>query len=143
MVRKYNPKNYKICIIGLGYVGLPLLLQFSKYFDVFGVDKSVDRINALKNGIDPSAEISNSALKLLDKNTLKYNLNDIPNCDVYLCTLPTPISDDKKPDLAALIDFCNTVGLKITKNNTIVFESAVYPGVTEDVCIPILERKSG
>ena len=143
MTPTYNTKDFKICVVGLGYVGLPLLLKFSEHFDVAGLDNSKTLITSLKNGIDRTSEADSEALALINKEIFKSRWSDLTDCNVYICTVPTPVNDDNSPDLTALIDFCDSMGQKLKRKDTIVFESTVYPGVTEEVCVPILEKLSG
>ncbi len=137
----------KIAIIGLGYVGLPLAVEFSKYFSVIGYDKNNQRINELNNFKDSTGEISRNKLKYyLTSNKLTLVSNDeidlIQNANTYIVTVPTPIDKENKPDLRPLISASETVGKYINKNDTIIFESTVYPGTTEEICVPIIEKIS-
>ena len=143
MTNNYNLNDYNICVVGLGYVGLPLLLLLSDHFDVAGLDKSTSLIRSLRDGVDRTSEADISRLQRIDKEIFTQNWGDVSNCNVYICTLPTPVTIDKEPDVSALVDFCNDVGSVLKVEDTIVFESTVYPGVTEEVCIPILEKVSG
>lgn len=137
----------KIAIIGLGYVGLPLAVEFSKYFSVIGYDKNNQRINELNNFKDSTGEISRNKLKYyLTSNKLSLVSNDeidlIQTANTYIVTVPTPIDKENKPDLRPLISASETVGKYINKNDTIIFESTVYPGTTEEICVPIIEKIS-
>lgn len=137
----------KIAIIGLGYVGLPLAVEFSKYYSVIGYDKSYKRINELKNFKDSTGEISITKLKsslALNKITLVSNdqIDIIKNANIYIVTVPTPIDKENKPDLRSLINASETVGKYIRKNDTVIYESTVYPGTTEEICVPIIEKIS-
>ena len=134
----------KIAIIGLGYVGLPLAVEFAKKFKVVGFDISSSRINELKNGHDSTLEIEDNVLSLSSDN-LNYSsdINDTKNCNIYIITVPTPIDEANRPNLKPLITSSQTVGSVINKNDIIIYESTVYPGVTEDVCVPELEKSSG
>ena len=136
-------KNTKICIFGLGYVGLPLAIAFEKYFSVIGYDINLNRINALKKNIDITKEVSKKALVKAKSIKFTSNKKDIGNIDIFIVTVPTPIYKTKKPDLRLLIKSCNTIGQLIKKNNIVIFESTVYPGVTEEICAKIIEKKSG
>ena len=134
----------KIAIIGLGYVGLPLAVEFAKKFEVVGFDINSSRINELKNGHDSTLEIEDNVLSLSSDN-LNYSsdINDTKNCNIYIITVPTPIDEANRPNLKPLITSSQTVGSVIDKNDIIIYESTVYPGVTEDVCVPELEKSSG
>lgn len=133
----------RICIIGLGYVGLPLATEFGKVFDTLGFDVDASRIEDLLQGFDKTKEVSKA--EILDAKKLKYtgDIKDISNRDVYIVTVPTPIDKDKKPNLAPLRAASETVGKSISKGVYVIFESTVYPGCTEEVCVPIIEKYSG
>lgn len=138
--------NHKIGIIGLGYVGLPLLNEFSKKFEVFGYDINNIKIKSLKNGNDYTQEIGDKRLKYL--NTLETvaftsNINDIKDCNVFIVTVPTPITEFKHPDLNPLIMSTKSIGKILKKDDFVIYESTVYPGVTNEECIPLLEKESG
>lgn len=141
----YSIKDFKICIIGLGYVGLPLAHRLGmKGFDVFGYDIDIDRVNELKRFTDRNNDILDSQLKDLSKKIfLTHNEDDIKNCNIYIVTVPTPINDDKTPNLNPLINASKLVGKLIKKNDIVVYESTVYPGVTDEICTPVLENESG
>ena len=132
-------KQYHISVIGIGYVGLPLALAFSKHYPVVGFDIKQDRINELKNNIDSNLEynfVSND--NLFFSNTI----NDIQSSNIYIVTVPTPIKEDNSPDLTYLESASRMIGSYINKGDIIIYESTVYPGVTEDFCVPILEKES-
>jgi UDP-N-acetyl-D-galactosamine dehydrogenase len=138
--------NNKIAVIGLGYVGLPLAVEFAKKYRVVGFDINKSRVNALNNGEDHTLEVSSEDLKsvLSDKGLLcSYDLNDIKECDFYIVTVPTPVDKHNRPDLTPLYKASETVGKVLKKGDIVVYESTVYPGVTEDECVPVLERVSG
>ncbi len=137
-------KEKKIAILGLGYVGLPLALQLSLSYNVIGFDTDHTRIKELRKGIDKTLEVSESLLKKQQKNNLFFTTNskDIFNCNFYIATVPTPIDVEKKPDFFALKMVCETIGKLLSRGDTVVFESTVYPGATEEICGPILERFS-
>jgi UDP-N-acetyl-D-galactosamine dehydrogenase len=141
---KFKKSDYKICIVGLGYVGLPLAARFSlKGFDVIGYDINEERVNQLKDNIDINNDIPKKNLKNLTKNcNLISNINEIEQCNVYIVTVPTPINDDKTPDLKPLISSSEVVGSIIKKGSIVIYESTVYPGVTDEICTPVLEEKS-
>jgi len=135
--------NKKIAIIGLGYVGLPLAVEFSKKREVIGLDVNKNRIDELKKGIDATGELSKQELK--DGVNINYttNFDKLKDCAIFIITVPTPIDKHKKPDLTALEKSSNSVGKIIKKNDIIIYESTVYPGATEEVCVPIIEQQSG
>ena len=143
-MKKKNKEDYKICIIGLGYVGLPLASRFlQKGFDVTGFDIKKERISELKNGFDINDDLIDENLQIVSKSCkLTSNVNDIKNCNIHIITVPTPINDDKTPDLKPLISSSEMVGSVLKKGSIVIYESTVYPGVTDDVCTPILEKKS-
>ena len=135
--------NKKICIIGLGYVGLPLAVAFAKKYNVVGFDINKTRIDELNNSIDKTLEIENVELEEVHNNiTYSLNINDIKDCNIYIVTVPTPIDKNNKPDLTPLIKSSQTVGKVLKKDDIVIYESTVYPGVTEDVCVPELEKVS-
>ena len=136
-------KNTKICVIGLGYVGLPLAVAFAKKFEVFGFDINKSRIDQLKSGVDVTKELNQEEMQKLPKIKFCTDLVDIADCNTYIVTVPTPITSDKNPDLAPLIGASEAVGSVLQSGDTVIYESTVYPGVTEDTCIPILEKTSG
>ncbi len=135
--------NKDIVVIGLGYVGLPLAVKLSSAFNVIGYDISQNRINDLKNYYDSTKEISKSVLKKANNLIVTYDKNLINKKYVYIVTVPTPVKSNNLPDLSLLKSACKLVGKNINKNAIIIFESTVYPGVTEKVCAPILAKESG
>ena len=140
-----NKDKYKICIIGLGYVGLPLAARFSlKGFDVMGFDINQDRVTELKNSVDRNNDMDISDINsLLSSCKLSSNDDDLSDRNIFIVTVPTPINDDKTPDLEPIISSSKLVGKYISKGSVVIYESTVYPGVTDDVCTPILEKESG
>jgi UDP-N-acetyl-D-galactosamine dehydrogenase len=133
----------KIAIIGLGYVGLPLAVEFSKFFEVVGFDLKLKRINDLKKKIDETKEISSKILEnIKNKIIFTNNINLIKNCNIFIITVPTPINFNKKPDLSALIFATKIVSKVLKKHDVVVYESTVFPGCTEEICVPILEKFS-
>ena len=136
--------NPKICIVGLGYVGLPLAVAFAEKFQVIGFDISNNRIKELNADHDKTFEIENSLLKSV-KNNIIYttDIQDTKDCNIYIITVPTPIDRANRPDLSPLIDSSKTVGKVLSKGDIAIYESTVYPGVTEDICVPELEKASG
>ena len=143
-MKNLSKEDYKICIVGLGYVGLPLAARFSlKEFNVTGFDIKEERINQLVNKIDINNDISNTNLETLVKNSkLTSNIDEIKESNIFIITVPTPINEDKTPDLGPLIASSKLVGSLIKKGSIIIYESTVYPGVTDEICTPILEEKS-
>ncbi len=138
--------EYKIGIIGLGYVGLPLAVAFSNKFKVVGFDINQQRISELLNGIDKTLEIEEDKLNnAIQTNGFlpSYNLKELDSCNFYIITVPTPIDLNKRPDLTPLKKASETIGAVLKKGDIVVYESTVYPGVTEEYCVPILEEKSG
>tara|TARA_B110000027_G_scaffold132988_1_gene160396 strand:+ start:670 stop:1914 length:1245 start_codon:yes stop_codon:yes gene_type:complete len=140
-----NKDKYKICIIGLGYVGLPLAARFSlKGFDVLGFDINQDRVTELKNSVDRNNDMDISDINsLLSRCKLSSDADDLSDRNIFIVTVPTPINDDKTPDLEPIISSSKLVGKYISKGSIVIYESTVYPGVTDDVCTPILEKESG
>ncbi len=138
-------KYKKIAIIGLGYVGLPLAVLFSTKYKVIGFDKDKVRVDELNEFYDRTNEVESLKLKnaLINNLQVTNTYDKITDCTIYIITVPTPIDDDKKPDLSYLLDASNKVGEVLTKNNFVIFESTVYPGCTEEECIPLLEKSSG
>jgi UDP-N-acetyl-D-glucosamine/UDP-N-acetyl-D-galactosamine dehydrogenase len=141
--KKIMINNKKIAIIGLGYVGLPLAVEFGKKRTIIGFDINQSRINELKNGIDSTLETTTEELK--DAVHLSYttNLEDVKDCTIFIVTVPTPIDKHKRPDLTPLEKSSESVGSILKKGDIVIYESTVYPGATEEVCVPILEQQSG
>src|SRR5690606_24883473 len=140
----------KIAIIGLGYVGLPLAVAFAKKYPVAGFDINKQRINSLSQGKDHTLEVDDEELtsvirKDLNGSGLHFtdNLDNIKDCTVFIVTVPTPVDKHNKPDLTPLYKASETVGKVLKKGDIVIFESTVYPGVTEDECVPVLEKFSG
>ena len=135
--------NKEIALIGLGYVGLPLAVEFGKNRKVVGFDVNRHRINELKNGVDSTLETSQQ--ELIDATYLSFTtkIDDIKDCKIYIVTVPTPIDKYKKPDLTHLEKSSESIGLILKKGDIVIYESTVYPGATEEICVPILEKKSG
>ena len=135
-------KTSKIAVIGLGYVGLPLALEFAKKYKVLGFDINQKRVDMLNRQEDPSKELSSEAFNGCDI-TFSANLEELKTCQFYIVAVPTPIDDGKNPDLKPLIGASTTVGKVLKKGDYVVFESTVYPGCTEEDCIPVMEAESG
>ena len=135
--------NRKICIVGLGYVGLPLAVAFAEKFQVMGFDISSERIQELENGHDKTLEIKDNLLQSVKSNiTYTANINDINDCNIYIVTVPTPIDSNNRPDLTPLIESSKAIGAILNQGDIVIYESTVYPGVTEDICVPVLEKSS-
>ena len=132
-----------IAIIGLGYVGLPLAVEFGKKYTTIGFDISESRIEELKNGIDRTLEIDSNLLKSATQLKFSGNVDDLKNADIFIITVPTPIDKNKRPDLTPLIKASETVGKVLKKGDIVIYESTVYPGCTEEDCVPVLEKFSG
>ncbi len=137
-------KKNKICIIGLGYVGLPLAHAFSFKYDVVGFDIYQSRIDELNNAFDKTLELNEKQVQEALKNNIKFtsNTKDIQDCNIYIVTVPTPIDKNKRPDLTPLIRASETIGKVLKKDDIVIYESTVYPGATEEDCVPILEKFS-
>jgi len=133
----------KIAIIGLGYVGLPLAVEFGKKRSVIGFDINQPRIAALQAGHDSTLEVDDAELKESTHLTYSANAADLEPANVYIVTVPTPIDDHKRPDLTPLIKASETIGKTLKKGDIVIYESTVYPGATEEDCVPVLERVSG
>ena len=132
-----------IGVIGLGYVGLPLATEFGRNRNVIGFDINESRIIELKNGVDRTLEISNKELKDSIHLSFSNNLEDLKECKIFIITVPTPINKNKEPDLDPLKQATNAIGSILKKGDIVIYESTVYPGATEEVCVPILQKKSG
>lgn len=137
---KYQNKIIHICVLGLGYVGLPLAVEFSKKYKVIGFDKNVIRINNLKKGKDTNDDIK---FKLNKNIRFTDNILDIVDCNIYIIAVPTPINKKLQPNLAPLIEASKTIGKILNKGDVVIYESTVYPGCTENDCIPIISEISG
>ena len=137
--------NYKICVIGLGYVGLPLARLFSTKYQTVGFDMNQKRVDALMEGHDATLEVADDLLQAAIKNGFKCTtqLDDIRDCNVYIVAVPTPVDENNRPDLRPLWGASETVGKVISKGDIVVYESTVYPGVTEEECLPVVEKVSG
>ena len=142
MHKELAEKKFKLCVIGLGYVGLPIALAFAKKFKVVGFDIREDRVALLKQNIDPSQELEASDFDGADI-TFTHDLEDLRDVQFFVVAVPTPIDDHNNPDLRALLGASRTVGKVLKKGDYVVYESTVYPGCTEEDCVPILEQESG
>ncbi|ENX25430.1 Vi polysaccharide biosynthesis UDP-N-acetylglucosamine C-6 dehydrogenase TviB [Acinetobacter sp. CIP 102136] len=135
--------DLKIAIIGLGYVGLPLAVEFGKQLPVVGFDIHQKRIQELQSGQDHTLEVSSEELKQAIHLSYSANLDDLRGCNFFIVTVPTPIDEFKQPDLTPLIKASTSIGKVLKKGDVVVYESTVYPGATEEACIPVLEQVSG
>ena len=141
----YKDASNRIAVIGLGYVGLPLAVEFAKKYQTIGFDLSNRRIEELNLGHDITLEVSKKALlRAIKKDgfSATSEISNIQNCNIYIVTVPTPVDKNNKPDMSNLINASETIGKILKKNDVVIYESTVYPGATEEVCIPVLERHS-
>ena len=136
-------RKCRIGIVGLGYVGLPLAVEFGKHFDTVGFDVKAERVAELRAGEDNTLETSPEELRAATRLSFTTDLKDLKACRAYIVTVPTPIDEYKRPDLSPLIGASTSVGKVLKKGDVVIYESTVYPGCTEEVCVPILERESG
>ena len=143
LIKKMEGHKLVIGIIGMGYVGLPLAVEFGKKYSTIGFDINSRRIKELMSGKDSTLEVEPEELKNATKLRYTAELNQIAECDVYIVTVPTPIDEFKQPDLTPLKCASQTIGKVLSKGNIVIYESTVYPGATEEVCVPILEKESG
>ena len=138
-----QPENIKIAIIGLGYVGLPLAVEFGKKYSVLGFDINQTRIDELTSGYDRTQEMTIEELKSLQHLSFSTDKEALKTCNIFIVTVPTPIDKYKKPDLTPLLSASRTIGKFLKKDSIIIYESTVYPGCTEEDCVPVLEKESG
>ncbi len=136
-------EHKKIAIIGLGYVGLPLAVEFGKTRATLGFDINKSRINELEEGKESTLELSKDDLKEASQLVFSSDANDLDDCEIFIVTVPTPVDDVNQPDLTSLIEASETVAKSLKKGDIVVYESTVFPGCTEEVCVPILEKLSG
>jgi len=137
-----NPENINLGIMGLGYVGLPLAVEFGKKIPVTGFDINKKRILELRSGVDSTLEVDDDQLKSSTLLTFTDEINLLKSCNVIIVTVPTPVDNLNEPDFAPLISACNTVASVMNEGDIIVFESTVYPGATEEICVPVIEECS-
>lgn len=142
LFEKIKSKEEKIAVIGLGYVGLPLAIEFAKTYDVVGFDINQEKLDKYLSGVDLTDEVGDEAVK---NTTMKFTSDerDLQDCKFLVVAVPTPINIDKTPNLKPVIGASETVGRNLTKGSIVVYESTVYPGTTEEICLPILEKESG
>lgn len=136
-------ENSTIAVLGLGYVGLPLAVEFSKKYKTIGFDIKTSRVSMLKDGIDDTLEVSSEELKAAKGLIFSYSEEEIKAANVYIVTVPTPIDDHRQPDLTPLIKVSELLGRVICQGDVVIYESTVYPGATEEDCIPVIEQVSG
>ena len=136
-------RKCRIAVVGLGYVGLPLAVEFGKHFDTIGFDVNPQRIAQLRNGRDSTLEVSRAELRAAQRLSFTTELAQLRRCRVFIVTVPTPIDGYKRPDLTPLMRASESVGAVLRQGSLVIYESTVYPGCTEEVCVPILERVSG
>jgi UDP-N-acetyl-D-glucosamine/UDP-N-acetyl-D-galactosamine dehydrogenase len=139
----FSLRNCRIGVIGLGYVGLPLAVEFGKQYETSGFDVNPDRIAELRRGKDRTLEVKPGELKTAKRLRFTTELRDLGACRVFIVTVPTPIDADKRPDLRPLERASESVGKVLKRGDIVIYESTVYPGCTEEICVPILERQSG
>ena len=137
-------ENVKICIVGLGYVGLPLAIAFAeKGFNVIGFDLNQDKIDKYLQGVDPTNEVGDDRIKNIKNLKFTSNEKDISESNFIIVAVPTPVLENKSPDFRPLIGASTIIGKNMKKGSVVVYESTVYPGATEEVCLPVLEKYSG
>lgn len=141
--KKIDDQSITLGVVGLGYVGLPLAVEFGKKYQVIGFDINKKRINELKNGQDKTLEVSSEELAEAKKISYTDKLEDLKAANIFIVTVPTPVDDFKVPDLTPVIKASETVGKVIKKGDVVVYESTVYPGCTEEECVPVIEKVSG
>ena len=139
---EYISVEYRVGIIGLGYVGLPLAVESGKLYPTIGFDIDIDRINELKSGIDRTLEVNSEELSLVEKLNYSVSVTDLEECNFYIVTVPTPVDQNKNPDLRSIIGATEMLSQILKEGDIVVYESTVFPGCTEEVCVPILEEGS-
>ncbi len=142
LYEKLLEKKEKLSLVGLGYVGMPIAIAFAEKVDVIGFDINENKIQQYKNGFDPTMEVGNEVIKN-SKVKFTSNESELREAKFHIVAVPTPIKDDKTPDLSPVVGASTILGRNLTKGSIVVYESTVYPGVTEEICIPILEKESG
>src|SRR4029077_6743841 len=136
-------RKCRIGIVGLGYVGLPLAVEFGKHYETVGFDGKADRIAQLRRGRDVTLEATRAELTAARRLSFTSDLKKLDRCQVFIVTVPTPIDEYKRPDLTALRRASESVGSVMRRGAVVIYESTVYPGCTEEICVPILERVAG
>ena len=139
----FSVDTVKLAVLGLGYVGLPLAVEFGKHRSVVGFDINTNRIAALQSGHDTTLEVEDDALASAKSLSFTSALDDIADCNVYIVTVPTPIDAHKRPNLTPLLMASEIIGKVLKRGDTVIYESTVYPGATEEDCVPVLESVSG
>ena len=143
-MKTFKKNDFKICIVGMGYVGLPLAARLVfKNFNVIGFDINEERLKELQKNNDINNDISSELLEVFTKDSLlTSDVQDIKECNIFIITVPTPINSDKTPDLSPIIDASNLIGSILKEGSIVIYESTVYPGVTDEICTPVLEKRS-
>ncbi len=136
-------RKLKIGIVGLGYVGLPLAVEFGKKYSTIGLDLNKSRIKELNQGVDKTLELTKNQIESSSKLSFTHDAIKLQDCNIYIVTVPTPVDDYKNPDLKPLKAATGTISKMLSKDNIVIYESTVFPGCTEEVCVPILEKESG
>ncbi|MGH8078315.1 MAG: nucleotide sugar dehydrogenase [Lysobacter sp.] len=139
----HDPRNARIAVIGLGYVGLPLAVEFGRHFPTFGYDIDANRIERVRKGDDANGESSAAEIAGATRLVFTDALADVRDCNVFVVTVPTPVDEHKRPDFSPLINASRALGALLKSGDTVIYESTVYPGATEEICVPELERASG
>ncbi|HUE48657.1 MAG TPA: Vi polysaccharide biosynthesis UDP-N-acetylglucosamine C-6 dehydrogenase TviB, partial [Steroidobacteraceae bacterium] len=139
---KVDKRKLRIAVVGLGYVGLPLAVEFGKQYEATGFDVNPKRVAQLRRGRDLTLEITPAELKAAQRLSFTTDLARLKRCQVFIVTVPTPIDNYKQPDLGPLMRASESVGAVLRRGAVVIYESTVYPGCTEEVCVPILERVS-
>lgn len=138
-----NDADIRLCVVGLGYVGLPLAVEFSHHLPVTGFDINQRRIDELNSGIDRSHEVSKGELDTGQNLVITSDVSHLAECNVYIITVPTPVDDHKQPDLSPLVSASHQISGLLKTNDIVIYESTVFPGATEEICVPVLEKGSG
>ena len=141
MLKRHS--NSRLAVIGLGYVGLPLAVQFGKELETVGFDIDSHRVSELRSGCDRTGEMSAQDLEMAVRLTLTTDTVSLRECNVFIVTVPTPVDDANRPDLTPLEKASATIGNVLKRGDVVIYESTVYPGTTEEVCVPVLEKVSG
>ena len=132
----------RIAVLGLGYVGLPLAIAFAEHFEVVGFDLNAKRVQALQAGLDANGEAGASELAAAKRLKLTADADELSDCSVFVVAVPTPVDSAKSPDLGPIVDASNTIGKRLGRGSVVIYESTVYPGATEEICVPVLENVS-
>ncbi|WP_082538932.1 hypothetical protein [Lysobacter sp. Root494] len=138
-----DPRNARIAVIGLGYVGLPLAIEFGRLYETLGYDIDAQRVADLRGGRDGNHESSAGEIASAAKLRFSADASDLHDCNVYVVTVPTPVDEHKRPDFTPLREASRVVGRLLSRGDTVIYESTVYPGATEEICVPQLEAASG